>query len=101
MSADSVLTNDILQSAETLRWEVGPNFHEQLMEDIYADAAKLADRAVTWPDEEPRFDLDRTIDRIVTSRMLGLSADDPALCARLLDHHRWRQHSLAISLPKS
>ncbi|MCP4361621.1 MAG: ferrous iron transporter B [Chloroflexi bacterium] len=64
-------TNDILQTAETLRWEIGQNFHEQLLEDIYTDAARLADRAVTRPSEKPRFDLDRTIDRIVTSRIWG------------------------------
>ncbi len=62
---------DILQTAEDLRWEIGQDFHEQLMENIYAEAAQLADRAVTWPDEKPRFDLDRTIDRLVTSRVWG------------------------------
>ena len=63
--------NDILQTAESLRWEIGPQFHEQLMEGIYTEAANLADRAVTRPDEKPRFDLDRTIDKIVTSRVWG------------------------------
>jgi ferrous iron transport protein B len=63
--------NDILTRAEALRWGVGPDFHEQLMEDIYAEAGRLADRAVTRPDEKPRFDLDRTIDRLVTSRTWG------------------------------
>ncbi len=63
--------NDILQTAESLRWEIGPEFHEQLMEGIYTEATHLADRAVTRPDEKPRFDLDRTIDRIVTSRIWG------------------------------
>lgn len=62
---------DILQSAEALRWEIGPEFHEQLMEGIYTEATHLADRAVTRPDETPKFDLDRTIDRIVTSRVWG------------------------------
>ena len=63
--------SDILQTVDDLRWDVGPDFHEQLMEDIYAEAAQLAERAVTWPEDEPRFDLDRTIDRIVTSRVFG------------------------------
>ncbi len=61
----------LLQTAETLRWQIGGNFHEQLMEDIYTEAARLADRAVTYPDEKPRFDLDSAIDRIVTSRTWG------------------------------
>jgi len=63
--------NDILQTAESLRWEIGPEFHEQLMEGIYTEAADLADRAVTRPDEKPQFDLDRAIDQIVTSRIWG------------------------------
>ena len=71
MTAIAVQAADILQTADNLRWEVGPDFHEQLMEDIYTEAGHLADRAVTWPDEEPRFDLDRTIDRLVTSRIFG------------------------------
>jgi ferrous iron transport protein B len=64
-------TNDILTTANALRWEVGANFHENLMEALYTDAARIADRAVTRPDEPPRFDLDRTIDRLVTSRVWG------------------------------
>ena len=63
--------DDILRTAETLRRQIGGNFHEQLIEDIYADAARLADRAVTLPDAPPRFDLDRAIDRVVTSRVWG------------------------------
>jgi ferrous iron transport protein B len=71
MTALTIEERDILQTAEDLRWEIGQEFHEQLMENIYSEAAQLADRAVTWPDEQPRFDLDRTIDRIVTSRIWG------------------------------
>jgi ferrous iron transport protein B len=65
------VVNDILTTAESLRWQIGGNFHEHLMEAIYTDAAQIADRAVTRPDTPPRFDLDRTIDRLVTSRIWG------------------------------
>ncbi len=41
------------------------------MEGIYTEAARIADRAVTRSGEQPRFDLDRTIDRLVTSRVFG------------------------------
>ncbi len=61
----------ILTAAQTLRWEIGNDFHEELMEAIYSDAARIAERAVTRPDQKPRFDLDRTIDRVVTSRVWG------------------------------
>jgi ferrous iron transport protein B len=70
MSFDNTAIN-ILNTADKLRWQIGQDFHEQLMEDIYADAAKIADRAVTRPDEKPRFDLDHTIDGLVTSRIWG------------------------------
>lgn len=63
--------DDILAAAQALRWEVGGDFHEHLMESIYTDAASIADRAVTRPDEKPRFDFDRTLDRILTSRLWG------------------------------
>jgi ferrous iron transport protein B len=62
---------DILASAQSLRWDVGGDFHEHLMEAIYTDAARIADRAVTRPEEKPRFDFDRTLDRILTSRLWG------------------------------
>jgi ferrous iron transport protein B len=50
---------------------VGGNVHEALTEAIYTDAAKIADRAVSRPEESPKFDLDRTIDKIVTHRFWG------------------------------
>ena len=63
--------NKLIGEAQSLRWEVGANIHEQLVEALYTDAARIADRAVTRPDKPQRFDLDRTIDRLVTSRIWG------------------------------
>jgi ferrous iron transport protein B len=71
MSKAVTSLDDILRSAESLRWEIGPELHDELMEEIYADASRIAGRAITRPDEKPRFDLDRTIDRMVTSRLWG------------------------------
>nr|HMQ55302.1 hypothetical protein [Anaerolineae bacterium] len=62
---------DILDTATRLRWEIGGNIHETLVEAIYTDAARIADRAVSYPDKPPRFNLDRTLDRLVTSRLWG------------------------------
>ena len=64
-------SDDILATAKNLRWQIGVDFHEDLIEAIYADAARIAERAVSRPDDAPRFDLDRTIDRLVTSRLWG------------------------------
>jgi len=61
----------ILQAADDLRRKTGTRFHERIVEANYADAARLADRAVTCPEGTPRFDFDRLIDRVVTSRIWG------------------------------
>jgi ferrous iron transport protein B len=58
----------LLAEANALRWEMGEEYHDSLMEGIYEDAARIADRAVTRPGESNRFNMDRAIDRIVTSR---------------------------------
>ena len=72
MNKQQTITSDkILDTAQSLRWEISSDFHEQVMESIYTDAARIADRATTRPDEKPRFDLDSTIDRLVTSRRWG------------------------------
>jgi len=65
-STDTLLTN-----ANTLRWELGDDYHDSLMEGIYQDAARIADTAVTRSGKPPRFNLDRTIDRLVTSKWTG------------------------------
>jgi len=62
---------EIVALASALQWQVGPGFHQSLLEGIYAEAARIADRAVSRSGEPPRFDFDRTIDRLVTSRTFG------------------------------
>lgn len=64
-------TTAILNLADRLRREVGQHFHEGIVETAYAEAARLADRAVTRPGGKRRFDFDRAIDRVVTSRRWG------------------------------
>ncbi len=61
----------LLDLAGQLRRQVGSRFHERIVETIYAEAARLAERAVTQPGGKRHFDLDRSIDRIVTSRRWG------------------------------
>jgi len=66
----SSLPEDVLAQAQTMRRSLGYDFHEQYVEAVYTDAARIADRAVVLTDK-PRFDWDRTIDRLVTSRIWG------------------------------
>lgn len=61
----------LLAEANALRWDMGEEYHDSLMEGIYEDAARIADRAVTRPGETNRLNLDRAIDRLVTSKWTG------------------------------
>lgn len=63
--------DDILLAANRLRREISGDLHEHVVEAIYADAARIADRAVTRPGEQARPTFDRTLDRVLTSRLWG------------------------------
>jgi ferrous iron transport protein B len=65
-------TKAVFAALDRLRWQVGHGFHEALMETVYTEAARLADRAVRHDGEAKRFDLERRIDDLVTSRRFGV-----------------------------
>ncbi|HXV12715.1 MAG TPA: ferrous iron transport protein B [Candidatus Krumholzibacteria bacterium] len=60
----------VIETARALRWKIGSEFHDSLTEDLYTEAARIADRA-TMVGEASGFDLDRAIDNLVTHRVLG------------------------------
>lgn len=62
---------DILVRATEFRKEIGDNFYDTLMESIYAEAQSIANRSVRRRDNAPTYTLDRTLDRIVTSKIFG------------------------------
>ena len=61
----------ILSAANSLRWEIGENFHDTLMESIYSNAAAIANRSVTLPNTKAEANWEKTLDRILTSRYTG------------------------------
>ncbi len=71
MDTQNITSENILQTANNLRWELGENFHDTLTESIYQDAAKISEKVVSKKDEKPRFDWDRTLDHLLTSRITG------------------------------
>ncbi len=64
-------TEEILSTANKLRWEVGENIHDSILESIYKEASNIAGQVVTRTGEKPKFDLDRFIDRLVTGKWTG------------------------------
>lgn len=66
-----VHTQKLLKMAERLRAEIGAQLHDRLSEAIYADAARIAERAVVRAGEERRLSWDILLDRLLTSRAFG------------------------------
>jgi ferrous iron transport protein B len=62
---------DILTLANNLRWDLGIQVNDEIVESIYADASRIARRTVRQPSDKQPYGLDLRIDRIVTSRYLG------------------------------
>jgi len=71
MNEAATVNSDILEEAASLRWEIGDNMHDSLIESIYEDAAKIADKVVTKIGEKPRFNWETTLDKLLTSRIFG------------------------------
>jgi len=61
----------ILNTASSLRWDVGDDMHESIMEEIYQEAARISSKVVSEAGKKPRFNWDRTLDRLLTSRVTG------------------------------
>ncbi len=59
---------ELLEAARRLRWQAGPQFHQNLVEDIYTEAARIADAVVTPAAAGPKTDWDRKLDRLLTAR---------------------------------
>ncbi|OGU77622.1 MAG: iron transporter FeoB [Ignavibacteria bacterium RBG_16_34_14] len=70
----AIQTNErekLIASANTLRWEIGENIHDSIIETIYTEAAKIANKAVRVKEQKKKYSYDQAIDRIVTSKWLG------------------------------
>ena len=61
----------ILDRAKTLRWKLSPDFHDALAESNYATAQRIASDCGVRGFRRAKFDFDRTLDRLLTSRWLG------------------------------
>ena len=59
--------------AERIHLQIGNNFHDQWMEDIYAQAEEICREVVQQGNERGRLPLDIKLDRILTHRIWGFS----------------------------
>jgi ferrous iron transport protein B len=63
--------SDIENLAGSLKKNLIPNFHDELVENHFIEAGKISDHCVTYPDKKEGVYMDQVIDRIVTSRIWG------------------------------
>ena len=64
--------NELLNElAENIRLEIGSNFHDQWMEDIYAQAEKICRDVVQQGNQRGRLPLDVKLDKVLTHRIWG------------------------------
>ena len=61
----------ILKAATRHRWTLRPGFHDALAENIYREAARIADASVHKGLKKAGAELDRALDRWLTSRVFG------------------------------
>ena len=61
----------VLSHASALRWDLPHDFHDALSHQLYEVAQEIAAKSQARGLKRAGFDLDRTLDRILTSRVLG------------------------------
>ena len=73
MSPDPAASaDDVLAHARALRRDLGGGFREEAVKSLYAEAERVARRAVRVDGDGRGLDVDQRIDRLVTSPWLGL-----------------------------
>lgn len=63
---------ELLETAEDLHMQIRENIHENLVEEIYRNAAQIADQVVIHPTEDSEVGFDQKLDKIVTNRITGI-----------------------------
>jgi len=58
---------DVLKSAEELRWQLPQNLHDRIAESIYGEAARIAERSITRSGTSRRLAWQQKLDRILTN----------------------------------
>ncbi len=71
MNKPQDIDKNLLELAQSLRWEAGENFHDHLINSIYEDAASIANKSVGKDESTRKFNWDKTLDNIITNRWTG------------------------------
>ena len=58
---------DLLKTAEELRWQLPQNLHDRIAESIYGEAARIAERSITRSGSSRRLAWQQKLDRLLTN----------------------------------
>ena len=70
-AVDSAKIGRLMHATLRTRWNLSPTFHDALMESIYAEASRIAKASTVTGLRRAKFDFDRTLDGLLTSRWFG------------------------------
>ncbi|MCO6439468.1 MAG: ferrous iron transporter B [Phycisphaerae bacterium] len=70
-TSESPQATAILAATQRWRSQIPGDVHEHIVEALYDQAARIADRAISRPGRAARPTFDRTLDRILTSKLWG------------------------------
>ncbi len=62
---------ELLDAVATERWRLSPDFHDAVTASVYDAAEAIASRAVLTGGKKAKFNVDRTLDYLLTSRWFG------------------------------
>ncbi|MCB0333004.1 MAG: ferrous iron transporter B [Bdellovibrionales bacterium] len=71
MNTPVLSPEEIVQAADTLRWQLPDDFQDRLTEQLYRDATTIATRNITTSESPRRLDWERKLDWLLTSRWTG------------------------------
>ncbi|MGR3809681.1 nucleoside recognition domain-containing protein [Jiulongibacter sp. NS-SX5] len=63
--------DQLFELSDDLRWQIGDEFHDNLAEGIYADAAEIVRDSVHHKKDPNRLRFDAKLDRVLTSKTWG------------------------------
>lgn len=62
---------NILSKANSLRWEIGKDFHDSVVQTIYGSASQIAAKTIELKGKKKPFYLDKVADDIITNKFFG------------------------------
>lgn len=71
MTNSALNSEEILQSADRMRWQLPDDFQDSLIQQIYKDAATITNNNVSTSGSQKRLDFERKLDWLLTSRWTG------------------------------